>query len=84
MLLLMLWLSQSLRRNPFAPDVPCHRVVAADLELGGFSGSWVSLSEGFGAGGEGCTGWGWGFRAWVSGLSAARYMLLPVCLQTAF
>jgi len=31
---------QSLRRNPFAPNVPCHRVVAADLELGGFSGSW--------------------------------------------
>lgn len=31
---------QSMRRNPFAPDVPCHRVIAADLELGGFSGSW--------------------------------------------
>jgi methylated-DNA-[protein]-cysteine S-methyltransferase len=32
-----------MRRNPFAPDVPCHRVVAADLQLGGFSGSWVSV-----------------------------------------
>eukprot|EP00878_Enallax_costatus_P000870 GHUV01000997.1.p2 GENE.GHUV01000997.1~~GHUV01000997.1.p2 ORF type:complete len:144 (+),score=44.57 GHUV01000997.1:310-741(+) len=31
---------QAMRRNPFAPDVPCHRVVAADLNLGGFSGSW--------------------------------------------
>ncbi|KAF6257408.1 hypothetical protein COO60DRAFT_1524353 [Scenedesmus sp. NREL 46B-D3] len=33
---------QAMRRNPFAPAVPCHRVVAADLDLGGFSGSWVS------------------------------------------
>ena len=31
---------QALRRNPFAPAVPCHRVIAASLELGGFSGSW--------------------------------------------
>lgn len=31
---------QALRNNPFAPVVPCHRVVAASLELGGFSGSW--------------------------------------------
>jgi methylated-DNA-[protein]-cysteine S-methyltransferase len=29
---------QALRRNPFAPDVPCHRVVAADLSMGGFGG----------------------------------------------
>ncbi|NQU41335.1 MAG: MGMT family protein [Lentisphaerae bacterium] len=29
---------QALRRNPFAPRVPCHRVIAADLSLGGFSG----------------------------------------------
>ena len=28
-----------MRKNPFAPTVPCHRVVAADLSLGGFSGS---------------------------------------------
>jgi methylated-DNA-[protein]-cysteine S-methyltransferase len=26
----------ALRANPFAPDVPCHRVVAADLGIGGF------------------------------------------------
>ncbi|KAL4435943.1 hypothetical protein ABPG77_000705 [Micractinium sp. CCAP 211/92] len=31
---------QALRRNPYAPTVPCHRVIAASLELGGFSGSW--------------------------------------------
>lgn len=31
---------QAMRRNPYAPIVPCHRVVAADLTLGGFSGSW--------------------------------------------
>lgn len=31
---------QALRRNPFAPLVPCHRVVASTLELGGFNGCW--------------------------------------------
>ncbi|KAL8728612.1 MAG: hypothetical protein Q9166_005265 [cf. Caloplaca sp. 2 TL-2023] len=29
-----------LRNNPFAPRVPCHRVVASDLSLGGFGGEW--------------------------------------------
>jgi len=29
---------QALKRNPFAPTVPCHRVIAADLSLGGFRG----------------------------------------------
>ncbi|MBN1669589.1 MAG: MGMT family protein [Kiritimatiellae bacterium] len=29
---------QALRRNPFAPRVPCHRVIASDLTLGGFGG----------------------------------------------
>ena len=29
---------QALKRNPFAPDVPCHRVVAADGSLGGYMG----------------------------------------------
>jgi len=29
---------QALKRNPFAPDVPCHRVIASDLSLGGFRG----------------------------------------------
>lgn len=28
----------ALRRNPFAPAVPCHRVVAHDRRLGGFKG----------------------------------------------
>lgn len=31
-------IGQALRRNPFAPDVPCHRVVAADGSLCGFNG----------------------------------------------
>ncbi|KAF7728686.1 hypothetical protein EC973_005723 [Apophysomyces ossiformis] len=31
---------QALRVNPFCPlPVPCHRVIAADLSIGGFSGS---------------------------------------------
>lgn len=29
---------QALKSNPFAPEVPCHRVVASDLSLGGFAG----------------------------------------------
>ena len=29
---------QALKRNPFAPDVPCHRVVASDGSLGGYNG----------------------------------------------
>lgn len=28
----------ALSRNPFAPEVPCHRVVRADGSLGGFNG----------------------------------------------
>lgn len=32
-------IGQVLRRNPFAPEVPCHRVVRSDLTLGGFGGS---------------------------------------------
>ena len=28
-----------MKRNPFAPHVPCHRVIASDLSLGGFYGS---------------------------------------------
>ena len=34
---------QALRRNPFAPEIPCHRVVKSDLSLGGFSGAQVLL-----------------------------------------
>lgn len=29
---------QALKRNPFAPKVPCHRVIASTLTIGGFSG----------------------------------------------
>ena len=30
---------QALRRNPYAPRVPCHRVIASDLTAGGFQGA---------------------------------------------
>lgn len=30
---------QALKRNPFAPAVPCHRVIKSDLSLGGFAGA---------------------------------------------
>ena len=29
---------QALKRNPFAPEVPCHRVIRTDGSLGGYSG----------------------------------------------
>ena len=29
---------QALKRNPFAPMVPCHRVISSDLGPGGFRG----------------------------------------------
>ena len=31
-------IGQALRRNPLAPDVPCHRIVASDTSIGGFAG----------------------------------------------
>lgn len=31
-------IGQALKRNPFAPDVPCHRVVSADGSIGGYNG----------------------------------------------
>lgn len=36
----------ALRRNPFAPEVPCHRVVATGGALGGFKGQWPKDGEG--------------------------------------
>jgi len=32
----------AMRNNPFAPRVPCHRVVASDGGIGGFGGDWGS------------------------------------------
>jgi len=31
-------IGQALKRNPFAPEVPCHRVISSDLTIGGFGG----------------------------------------------
>ncbi|KAF8427224.1 6-O-methylguanine DNA methyltransferase [Boletus edulis BED1] len=35
----------ALRHNPFAPFVPCHRVIASNLYIGGFFGEWGTLSS---------------------------------------
>ncbi|KAK8039318.1 hypothetical protein PG993_007729 [Apiospora rasikravindrae] len=43
----------ALRRNPFAPQVPCHRVVATGGSLGGFKGHWATSTKGGGV--EGIT-----------------------------
>ena len=34
----------ALRNNPFAPRIPCHRVIASSLSVGGFKGEWASSS----------------------------------------
>ncbi|KAJ9149923.1 hypothetical protein NKR23_g3985 [Pleurostoma richardsiae] len=39
-------IGNALRRNPFAPQVPCHRVVATGGKLGGFKGQWPRDGEG--------------------------------------
>jgi methylated-DNA-[protein]-cysteine S-methyltransferase len=31
-------IGQALKRNPFAPEMPCHRVISTTLRIGGFSG----------------------------------------------
>jgi len=31
-------IGQALKNNPYAPDVPCHRVIRTDLTIGGFHG----------------------------------------------
>ncbi|TKA80332.1 hypothetical protein B0A49_03645 [Cryomyces minteri] len=36
----------ALRRNPFAPSVPCHRVIAASGFVGGFQGDWQRAPSG--------------------------------------
>lgn len=35
----------ALRNNPFAPEVPCHRVLATGGGIGGFGGSWGKKGE---------------------------------------
>ena len=36
---------QAMRYNPYAPKVPCHRCVASDGSIGGFSGNWNPNSK---------------------------------------
>ncbi len=35
----------ALRNNPFAPRIPCHRVIASSFFVGGFKGEWASSSS---------------------------------------
>jgi methylated-DNA-[protein]-cysteine S-methyltransferase len=32
-------IGQALKRNPFAPKVPCHRVISSSFAIGGYSGA---------------------------------------------
>lgn len=36
----------ALRKNPLAPRVPCHRVIAANGFVGGFLGDWQDAASG--------------------------------------
>ncbi|KAK3048575.1 hypothetical protein LTR09_010070 [Extremus antarcticus] len=36
----------ALKRNPFAPQVPCHRVIQANGYVGGFMGEWQKAPSG--------------------------------------
>ncbi len=38
-------IGQALRRNPFSPDVPCHRVINSDGTVGGYGGKKSSLEK---------------------------------------
>ncbi|KAL9656479.1 hypothetical protein ABK040_005243 [Willaertia magna] len=31
-------IGQALKKNPFSPQIPCHRVIKSDYSLGGFNG----------------------------------------------
>lgn len=33
----------ALKRNPFAPKVPCHRVIQSDYKIGGFLGYTIAI-----------------------------------------
>jgi methylated-DNA-[protein]-cysteine S-methyltransferase len=35
-----------LGKNPFAPEVPCHRVIASTGYIGGFMGDWEKVPSG--------------------------------------
>ena len=37
-------IGQALGRNPFAPQVPCHRIIRKDLSLGGYAGSTLNAA----------------------------------------
>lgn len=34
----------ALRNNPFAPRIPCHRVIASNFFVGGFKGEWAGAA----------------------------------------
>lgn len=36
----------ALRNNPFAPEVPCHRVISATGHIGGYKGDWHNAPSG--------------------------------------
>jgi methylated-DNA-[protein]-cysteine S-methyltransferase len=38
-------IGQALKRNPLAPDVPCHRVVSSDASLCGYNGEMNSARK---------------------------------------
>lgn len=35
-----------MRKNPFAPEVPCHRVISGTGHIGGYKGDWHNAPSG--------------------------------------
>ncbi|KAI0249049.1 methylated-DNA--cysteine S-met, partial [Lactifluus subvellereus] len=42
----------ALRNNPFAPRIPCHRVIASSFFVGGFKGEWAAQVRRLGDGAD--------------------------------
>lgn len=38
-------IGNAMKTNPFAPEVPCHRVLATDRTIGGYKGKWGNGGE---------------------------------------
>ncbi|WEW60168.1 6-O-methylguanine DNA methyltransferase [Emydomyces testavorans] len=38
-------IGNAMKTNPFAPEVPCHRVLATDRTIGGYKGKWGNGAE---------------------------------------
>jgi methylated-DNA-[protein]-cysteine S-methyltransferase len=71
----------ALRNNPFAPRIPCHRVIASSLFVGGFKGEWSQPSEAQVVGGK---NWHRPFRGGGMGPLQNEKMRMLLCEGVRF